>query len=284
MPLPLSLPGLPPLLLPIPNLPDVSGIIGIPNIGSLLNVTSIPGLQAIPNVTSLLNVTTVAQIPDLPNVGELLNVPDLSSLIRIPSLPQLLDMAGVGDLLTGDNVPSNQVLTPQWGIFLDGEQVLFPDSMVSLEYKKDYRIVDYPMEEGAFQSYNKVTTPYDARIRVTKGGTIEDRQAFLQDVAGIAESLDLYDLITPEVSYSNANVMHVDYRRTATNGVGLLSIDLWLIEIRSTVTPILFSKTQAPSGADPVQLGQVQPQIPSLAQIAAITRNSPLLNLVTAGH
>lgn len=146
----------------------------------------------------------------------------------------------------------------QWGVFLNGKPVIEPDSVVAVEFKKEYRLADYPMEQGAFQTYNKVTTPYDARISMTKGGTDLDRQVFLGTAANIAASLDLYDFVTPEVIYSNANIARFDYQRTSTNGVKLLTVHFYLSEIRVTV-PAIFTNTKQPSSQTNQNGGNVQP-------------------------
>lgn len=180
-------------------------------------------------------------------------------------IPPLLNKAGHALTAVGLLVADAKILlralglqSPQWGIFLNNKQVIKPDSVLAFEYKKEYRLADYPMEQGAFQTYNKVTTPYDVRVSMTKGGSEVERQAFLLTAERIAASLDLYDVLTPERKYSNANISHFDYRRTSTNGVTLLTVDFWLAEIRVTV-PAAFSNTKNPSSQINQNGGLVQP-------------------------
>jgi hypothetical protein len=71
--------------------------------------------------------------------------------------------------------------------------------------------------------------------------------------------------VTPEQVYSSVNITHYDYRRTSTNGVGLLTVDVWGTQVRVT-GDAAFSQTQAPSGADPVNGGVVSPGAASSAQ------------------
>ena len=131
-------------------------------------------------------------------------------------------------------------------------------SVVDFEYKQDWSVSDYPVEQGGFQSYDKVQLPFDVRMRVAAGGPESNRQALLDAVQNIV-SIDLYNVFTPEEVYSNCNVTHYDYKRTAVNGVGLIVVDIWLIEVRVTSTST-FSNTQQPSGASPQALGNIQPQ------------------------
>lgn len=162
---------------------------------------------------------------------------------------------------------------PRWGLFnSDGSIALAPDSIISVDFKKDWKVPNYPQELGSFESYNKVTMPFDARVRMTKGGTDAERSAFLDTVDAAADSLNLYGVVMPDVTYENANIVNYSFQRTSTNGVGLLTVDLWLLEIRQTATAA-FSNTAAPSGADPVSTGNLQPQAPTTAQAAAATES-----------
>lgn len=161
---------------------------------------------------------------------------------------------------------------PQWGLFNDdGSLALAPDSIISVDFKRDWKVPNYPQEEGAFETYNKVTMPFDARVRMTKGGTDAQRSAFLDAVDVAADSLNLYDVVMPDVTYQNANIVNYSYQRSATNGVGLLTVDLWLLEIRQTATAT-FSNTAAPSGADPVSNGSVQPVSAATTQAANLQK------------
>jgi hypothetical protein len=156
---------------------------------------------------------------------------------------------------------------PQWGIAVNGSFVLAPDSILSVEYKRDWTVPDYPQELGAFQSYNKVATPFDVRVQMTKGGTEAEKRAFLIELDQLAGSLTLVTVITPTIQYPNANITHYDLRRTATNGVGLLTVDVWIEEIRVAPNPS-FTQTAKPDGQDPQQTGQVQAQPATPAQSA----------------
>ena len=110
-----------------------------------------------------------------------------------------------------------------------------PDTIVSLDYKRDYRITDAPMEKGAFESYNKVQKPYSISLRMAKGGTETARQDFIDKVEGWAAKLALVDIITPEKSYTDCNIESFSLRRSAQDGAGLIVVDVHFMEIRETV-------------------------------------------------
>lgn len=139
-------------------------------------------------------------------------------------------------LLTEDLVSSG-TQQQQWGLFdQNGDAVVTAESVVSFESKQEYRISDYQVEEGAFETYNKVATPYDVRLRFSQGGTISDRQAVQAQVDAVLASTDLFDAVTPTKVYQSINPLRQSVRHTATDGVGLLIIDLYCEQVRVTAT------------------------------------------------
>lgn len=145
----------------------------------------------------------------------------------------------------------------QWGIFKDGQPVVTAESVIRVEYRQDWDLLDYPLEKGAFESYNKVNSPFDARVRFASGESEQARQALLQSIETIAGTLELYDVITPEKIYQSTNVTHFDYSRTSDRGVCLLQVDVWVIEVR-VVAVAKFSSVKSDAAADPVNDGTVQ--------------------------
>lgn len=168
----------------------------------------------------------------------------------VPGVPPVLRLAGAVQstitLLTSD---AEGILSafapPQWGIIDDsGEPVLTADSVLAFDFRGEYKISDYPVEDGGFGSYNKVAIPQSCRLVFTKGGTIDERNGFLNDVEGIVDSLDLYTVLVPEIYYENMNATHFDYRRTSQNGVTLVTVEVWLEEVR-VISTAQFSQAQA---------------------------------------
>lgn len=146
---------------------------------------------------------------------------------------------------------------PQWGIFgTTGMTILQADSVLSVEYAHDYKISDYPLEKGAFSSYNKVQTPFQTKVTFLVGTA---RFNFLSAIETLAGSLDLVTIITPDFQYPSANVTHVSYRRIAQNGVTLIAVEVWCEEIR-IVGAATLSNSQSTNGATAQNNGPVQPQ------------------------
>lgn len=194
-------------------------------------------------------------IPDIPAV---LGVPPLLRQTPAPPIPTL-QQTQIQDQKAGKD----------WGIFLKGKQVVTPDTCVSVDYRQGWALADYPVETGGFETYDKVDMPYDVRLRLASGGTPQNRQTLLKQINAIAETLEFYDVVTPEVIYHNCNVQHYDYRRTSTNGVGMITIEVWMLEIR--VKPSRGANVTFPSASPRQADGRVAPQAPTSTQGGAAT-------------
>lgn len=187
--------------------------------------------------------------PLYPNVPIALGVPPV---LRLPgqSEPPIPPLRSSSSQLEGALF--------QWGIFdQDGILIVNADNIVSVEDGVEYRVADYPLEKGAFESYNKVATPREARLAMSKGGTLADRQEFLKTLQSLEPKLDLYNVVTPEEVMINMNIIAVRKARNQTNGATMITVEVTLHEIRITATSTQ-SNSKEPSGADPINNGSVQ--------------------------
>lgn len=181
-------------------------------------------------------------------------------------------------LMTADDpAVSQQTAKPVYGLFLvdaDGipQIVLEPDSFIGYSYSNESRISQYPQEAGAFQQYNKVDTPFDTRVTMTKGGKTSEVALFIQKAESLvhATDLNLYTLITPERTYNSVNISKVSHDHKPGHGASMVTVDLHLLEIRVTATALYantasptnsgnLSQSKQPSSSDPKQAGTVQP-------------------------
>jgi len=222
---------------------------------------------------------------------------------KLPGVPTLTSYAGSAPVLAVADaiIVANALLTPHWGLFLNGQQILptptsffgTPSSFAAaginvpslqipsilgplgntntaaVDFKREWAISDYPQEDGAFQSYDKVQIPKEVRLRFSAGGSLTNRKALLDAVDSAATSLNLYKALTPDAQYDSLNITHYDYHREARGGVGLLIVDVWLIQVVVTAKPA-FSSTATPAGSSSTNGGSVQTQTPASANIPAL--------------
>lgn len=217
-------------------------------------------------------------------------------LIQFPNVPQVAGVPSlvrsvvssvvsvVGGLLSGDafNLPRDTV-APVWGLFgASGAEVFQADTVLAFGIQNQTRVSDFPIENGAFTSYNKTGSPFEIRIRMVKGGSESERSAFIDTFEVELQSTNLYTVVTPEATYSNATLEAYDYRRETRNGAGCVIVDLSLREIRLTAVaqftsaegsqtvPLAADEVATDSAASPQNIGQVQPAEPTMEQAAAI--------------
>lgn len=188
------------------------------------------------------------------NVPDVLGVPSINFATGFPS----------PSLLTTDTVSQfSAVFGPQWGIFLNGSLAITAESVTGFEMRRDWTISDYPVEGGVFESYDKVLAPFLAKVRLASGSSPQAREQLLAAVDAAALTLNVYDAVTPEFTYTGCSISHYDYRRVANQGVGLIVIDIWLSQIlQQTQSGLDSSQVQNPASADPFNGGPQSPGIP----------------------
>lgn len=180
----------------------------------------------------------------------------------MPSLfpPNILPFVLGGPNILTQNLAGLGIIPPLWGIFdKRGRNAIQFDNVLAVEYRQDWTLSDYPVEEGAFATYDKVQVPFNIRMLVSGGRQFSNRQRFLLSIPPVATSLELFDVVTPEVTYLDCNVVHYDYGRRADEGLGLIKVAIWLMQVRlvPNVTPGNAS-TKQPAGAPIIVGGQVQ--------------------------
>lgn len=191
-------------------------------------------------------------------------IPPLQDASALPPDPE--------PAMTADGPGVANSVAWKWGIFAHGtgEMLLAPDSFMSLDFHNESRISQYPQEQGAFLSYNKVASPYEIRLALTKGGGVEDRQAFLTSLDAHAGSTELFDIVTPERTYIKCNISRNRYARAARQGATLLTAEIGVTEIRETATAVLSSSGAIPvTTANPTTPGANDPSHAGLVQAVA---------------
>lgn len=170
------------------------------------------------------------------------------SIPYLPGIPPLRttikrNLISTGVVVLLDTLLAN-VANQIWGIFdAKGKQVLFPDTFLGIDYSNNSRASDYPIESGSFASYNKISTPYNATITVAKGGTNEERTKFAASLDSLLNSFNLYKIITPDETFSNAVIETYSYERRTTNGANMIIATINFIEVRNTPS-IQYSSTR----------------------------------------
>ena len=196
-----------------------------------------------------------------PNVPPFRGVPQLR---RSPTAEEIRALAIATAALRGRLWRALE-LQPRWGIFdTNNQQVIEADSVLALDNRNENRVSDYPVQEGAFASYNKVNVPYELVVRLTRSGSVSDRATFLQQIEATFRSLELYYILTPERTYLDVNLIRYEViRRGAEGAYFLTEVDIFFREIRQVASQYSTDtaatrNAQLPSAVPPVNQGVIQ--------------------------
>ena len=217
------------------------------------NVPTAPGVPPMLRQVGAIQATAVLLVADGVQIGQMFQAPQWGIYTAVGGAPLLASSSTVQQVVNSVEGTLNQL-----GIISGyAGAASFACSVGALGFNQDYRISSAPQEKGAFLSYNKVQQPFESHVTFIVGGTEASRSAFLKQVDKMAAAFDLYVLVTPDATYPSVNVTHYDYRRTNRSGVTMLTVDVWVEQVRVTGTTA-YSNTATPSGADPVNVGSVQ--------------------------
>jgi hypothetical protein len=168
-------------------------------------------------------MSSTISVPQYPDVPVAAGVPPVN---RPSAALQTVTAVDTAAILVADAVIAARMFAaPNWGIFDASMQpVITGDSTISVAFRKQARVSDYPIEQGGFASYNKVQTPYDSRLTFACGGSFSvnsviaaagaaiagnlsgalgaltgeaARTAFLDSIDAAEQSTDLYNIVTP---------------------------------------------------------------------------------------
>lgn len=202
--------------------------------------------------------------PPFPNVLQLPGVPQLTRTVAsfYAKLRVTLGVQAAQSQLWASSKSSTT-----WGIFDSSgtRRVINPDNVLNFDNRNDWRVSDFPVEQGQFASYNKVILPPEYSVRFTKGGSLSDRTAFLQEIATVAGDLNKYVLVTPERSYPSINVLRYEITRRGSEGAYYFAeVDIFFREIVEVIPQYSnvsanTANAQQPAALPAVNQGLLQP-------------------------
>lgn len=159
--------------------------------------------------------------------------PDVPNLEGVPPVPR--DSNATTSTSSGSETIVVRSSRRRWGLYRDGgSQAVIADSVISVAISKEHTIANYPIEGGAFESYNKVEKPYEGRVVMTKGGSMDEKKQFITRLESMQQNLTTYNVVTPERTYKNANIIKVSIERTRDQGADMIRAEISVAEVRKT--------------------------------------------------
>lgn len=181
------------------------------------------------------------------------NIPDFKGLVTSGS-NALIGLGGAAII--------RAIFGNVWGLVNEfGVPVVLADNVLGISFQSASTIVNAPIEGGSFASYNKIATPSQAVVQMSKGsGGALQRGAFLAQLLALEGSTLKFYVISPEFVHRNMCITNVDYARSAQEGVQLIVVNVQLEEVREVKVNYSFEEVEAPSDAKAVDGGSVQPK------------------------
>lgn len=229
-------------LIPFPNVPAVPGVPNIPRTPAV-NTAARVSLGVLQG-TLWRAVQTASQWGIYDSDGNPLGDPSVFGGV----IGSLLDSVGIGNTLSTGVV----------------------------DYSKETRVSDFPVERGFFASYNKVELAANPTVTLLLGGTEKGRTTFLSAIDSACKSTELYSVVTPEVTYINYAIERYSYRRSNSSGATLLAVDVTLREVREVsaqyaqTTSGQIGTPTSPTASPQVNGGKVQGQAPKQSTLKSI--------------
>lgn len=139
-------------------------------------------------------------------------------------------------------------------------------SFISLNVTSESQVLDHPVEQGGFASYNKVKKPLEATVTLAleEGETAErSPQGMLSALEKLRAEAGLLSIVTPDGEIPSVTLTRITYARSASNGLGLLTVVLTFKEVSelpkpSERTTIPVEQARDPASASIVRMGQRQ--------------------------
>lgn len=218
-------------------------------------------------------------------------IPKLPGVPSLPRLPSAANVGGIGRVALGaiqGALWRALQLDDRWGIFDKNGNPLTSGSFLSafgigstlstnsVEYRKETRISDFPIEGGSFATFNKVEMPAEPTVTLCFSGSEGERTALLDYLDAACKSTDFFSVSTPEVTYVGYSIQGYSYQRRAQNGATLLIIDVSLKEIREVSAQYTTSDKgqvgdpKEPSAQPNVDSGKVQPKPPAQSTLKSL--------------
>lgn len=152
--------------------------------------------------------------------------------------------------------------TGEWTIVdTSGASAISFSSFLDIDQKSTADTLTYPIEEGSFASYNKIMKPKELTVTLATQGDESLFDFMLAQLEYYTNSAIVLSVMTPAAFYDNQTLTSYNYRRSQTDGAGLLIVTLNFIEVKSVHNQVSgsgISSPKNPTSASTVNRGQVQ--------------------------
>ena len=108
------------------------------------------------------------------------------------------------------------------------------DCFFSFGYSNQNNVVQYPIEQGSFATYNKQNNPFDLEVAIVKNGLNFpfQKRDFIKTLKKYADGALLVDVVTPSGTYLNCTISGLSFENNAEEWADAIKANLTVKEIR----------------------------------------------------
>lgn len=130
-----------------------------------------------------------------------------------------------------------------------GKQLLEFTSYLEDDAKSGGNVVEEPIEQGSFTSYNKVPEPIDIYVKLAKQGTSDELQSIIDKLENLRANPILFSIVTPDTEYRNMTLESYSRTRKLADGSGMLVVELHCVEVKQVSSVASVSTAGGSSGS-----------------------------------
>lgn len=112
------------------------------------------------------------------------------------------------------------------------------DCFFAFGYSKQSNVVQYPIENGSFATYNKQNNPFKLDISIIKNGLNLpfQKRAFVTTLQDYCDRPLYVDVVTPSGTYLNCTLSGLSFENSADEWADAIKANLTVTEVRHTMS------------------------------------------------
>lgn len=116
------------------------------------------------------------------------------------------------------------------------QQVFDYDTFVQLKVSAKTKVSTFPVENGAFVSYNKASAPYDLKVEIAVSDLADRRHQLIVDLDREKSGIRLFNITSADATYLNYTLEGYSLSFTRKGGWGIVVATLEFVQVREVST------------------------------------------------
>ena len=142
------------------------------------------------------------------------------------------------------------MIDSEWTIIDEDNQTTIGFSgFMDIDVRNEGQALSYPVEKSSFADYNKVQSPLEIRVNLSKQGDDSEIESIINQLDDYQQKAVLLSVSTPSMLYEGMTLESYSYKRTNNQNTCLLVTELVLKEVREVETQVTTTVITKPKNA-----------------------------------